>query len=240
MAIRSSSLRGRSAWTALGESGATGRDRGSPGCRTQPAYPADPVTDDGHPRHAHPTPDRTKHRLRRRSLLIAGGSSTAAVLVAIIILVPLAPGWEKPCKSSFFNWRGLCPNLSGAAWRLSCWTWPDLCMVGAHRPLRLLVLPIAHWPAMSRAIQRSIRSAVVRGRSIPTSSGEFRSCSRCLSDRVRNTGTWFAEALEFTLHLGDSLALGADSTAAYVAEIFRSGIESDPSKPARRRSSHSG
>lgn len=41
-------------------------------------------------------------RLRRRSLLIAG-SSTALVVLAVLILVPLAPGWEKVQKS-FFNW----------------------------------------------------------------------------------------------------------------------------------------
>lgn len=41
-------------------------------------------------------------RLRRRSLLISGGS-TALVFLAILILVPLAPGWAK-VKSSFFNW----------------------------------------------------------------------------------------------------------------------------------------
>lgn len=41
-------------------------------------------------------------RLRQRSLLIAGASSMA-VFLAIIFLVPRAPGWEKVQKS-FFNW----------------------------------------------------------------------------------------------------------------------------------------
>ena len=41
-------------------------------------------------------------KLRRRSLIIAG-SSTGAVALAVLILVPLAPGWEKVQKS-FFNW----------------------------------------------------------------------------------------------------------------------------------------
>ena len=41
-------------------------------------------------------------KLRRRSLIIAG-SSTGAVVLAVLILVPLAPGWEKVQKS-FFNW----------------------------------------------------------------------------------------------------------------------------------------
>lgn len=42
-------------------------------------------------------------RLRRRSLLIAGGS-TALVFLTIIALVPLASGWPK-VKASFFNWE---------------------------------------------------------------------------------------------------------------------------------------
>lgn len=40
-------------------------------------------------------------RVRRRSGLIAA-ASTAAVLLAVIVLVPLAPGWEA-VKKSFFN-----------------------------------------------------------------------------------------------------------------------------------------
>ena len=42
-------------------------------------------------------------RLRRRSLLIAG-TSTALVIAAIVTLVPLAPGWPK-VKAAFFNWE---------------------------------------------------------------------------------------------------------------------------------------
>lgn len=41
-------------------------------------------------------------RLRRRSLMIAA-ASTVAVVLSILILVPMAPGWEK-VKASFFNW----------------------------------------------------------------------------------------------------------------------------------------
>ena len=44
-----------------------------------------------------------ERRLKRRALLRAGGS-TLAVLLAIIILVPMAPGWER-VKASFFNWE---------------------------------------------------------------------------------------------------------------------------------------
>ncbi len=53
------------------------------------------------------TPGRTRRqiyedRLRRRSLTIAG-TSTVLVFAAIILFVPMAPGWEK-VKKSFFNW----------------------------------------------------------------------------------------------------------------------------------------
>ena len=41
-------------------------------------------------------------RIRRRSTIIAG-LSTLAVLAAILVLVPMAPGWEA-VKKSFFNW----------------------------------------------------------------------------------------------------------------------------------------
>jgi polar amino acid transport system permease protein len=41
-------------------------------------------------------------KLKRRALLIAGGSSLA-VFAAIVLLVPMAPGWAK-VKKSFFNW----------------------------------------------------------------------------------------------------------------------------------------
>jgi polar amino acid transport system permease protein len=44
-----------------------------------------------------------ERRLKRRALLRAGGS-TLAVLIAIIVLVPMAPGWERG-KASFFNWE---------------------------------------------------------------------------------------------------------------------------------------
>lgn len=43
-----------------------------------------------------------ERRLQRRSLAIAA-LSTLAVLAALVILVPLAPGWDK-VKAAFFNW----------------------------------------------------------------------------------------------------------------------------------------
>lgn len=43
-----------------------------------------------------------ERRLRRRSAIIAT-VSTLAVLVMLVVLIPMAPGWEKVQKS-FFNW----------------------------------------------------------------------------------------------------------------------------------------
>ncbi len=45
--------------------------------------------------------ERYEAQQRRRSLIIAA-SSTAAVVAAVVILVPMAPGWEK-VQRSFFN-----------------------------------------------------------------------------------------------------------------------------------------
>ena len=42
-------------------------------------------------------------RLRRRATLIAV-TSTLAVILTVVILVPMAPGWEK-VQRSFFNWE---------------------------------------------------------------------------------------------------------------------------------------
>jgi len=42
-----------------------------------------------------------ERKLRRRALIVAGGS-TLAVVLALVLLIPLAPGWEK-VKHSFFN-----------------------------------------------------------------------------------------------------------------------------------------
>lgn len=44
-----------------------------------------------------------EQRVRRRSLLVAG-SSTAFVILLVVVLIPMAPGWER-VKSSFFNWE---------------------------------------------------------------------------------------------------------------------------------------
>ncbi len=50
-------------------------------------------------------------RLRRRSLLIAA-ASTVAVFLAIVLLVPLAPGWDK-VQASFFNWEVFVQTFPG-------------------------------------------------------------------------------------------------------------------------------
>lgn len=56
-----------------------------------------------------------ERRMKRRSAIIAT-LSTIAVIAALVILVPMAPGWDK-VKASFFNWDILAqtfPDLLGA------------------------------------------------------------------------------------------------------------------------------
>ena len=64
-------------------------------------------------------------RLRRRSLLIAA-SSTLVVILLIYFLVPLAPGWSK-VQHSFFNWDVLSKTfptlLSAFLWDIAIFAW---------------------------------------------------------------------------------------------------------------------
>ncbi len=66
-----------------------------------------------------------EQRLRRKSTLIAAGS-TITVLLAIYFLVPLAPGWAK-VQRSFFNWEVFektFPTLLKAfVWDIAIFAW---------------------------------------------------------------------------------------------------------------------
>lgn len=67
-----------------------------------------------------PRPNQTRRavrerRMRRRSLAIAA-FSTAVVAAALVLLVPMAPGWDK-VRTVFFNWEIMAktfPKLLGA------------------------------------------------------------------------------------------------------------------------------
>lgn len=155
-------------------------------------------------------------RLRRRALLIAG-ASTAAVCLTILILVPMAPGWEK-VKASFFNWDVLVktfPKLLDA-FKLDVaiflWCAPAITILGllvalardvrspALFPLRILG---AAYTDIFRGVP-VVLTVYLIGFGIP---------GLGLPRPYNSPYIWGSLALILTY-------------SAYVAEIFRSGIES--------------
>lgn len=166
-------------------------------------------------------------RLRRRSLLIAGGS-TAAVVLAVVLLVPLAPGWEK-VQRSFFNGDVLVQTFPGLlrAFVLDvaifAWSVPLIAVLGlaialardvtspALYPLRLFA---AAYTDIFRGVP-VVLTVYLIGFGIP---------GLGLPRPWNSPYIWGTVALVLTY-------------AAYVAEIFRSGIESiHPSQRAAARS----
>ncbi len=155
-------------------------------------------------------------RLRRRSLLIAGGS-TAGVFAALVVLIPLAPGWDK-VQRSFFNWdvfRDTFPGLLEAFLldvAIFAWSVPLIAALGlavalardvrnpALFPLRILS---AAYTDVFRGIP-VVLTVYLIGFGIP---------GLGLPRPWNSPYIWGTVALVLTY-------------SAYVAEIFRSGIES--------------
>ena len=155
-------------------------------------------------------------KLRRKSLLIAGTSTTVVVL-AVLILVPLAPGWEKVQKS-FFNWDVFVktfPKLLDAFLldiAIFAWCAPLIALLGllvalardvqspALFPLRILG---AAYTDIFRGVP-VILTVYLIGFGIP---------GLGLPRPWNSPYIWGSLALILTY-------------SAYVAEIFRSGIES--------------
>ena len=154
--------------------------------------------------------------LRRRSLLVAG-VSTAAVFAAIIILVPMAPGWEK-VERSFFNWsvfERTFPGLLEAFLQnvmIFAWSAPIIAVLGLiialMRDVRSPVLfPLRILGAAYTDIFRGlpvILTVYLIGFGIP---------GLGLPRPWNSPYIWGTVALVLTY-------------SAYVAEIFRGGIES--------------
>jgi len=154
--------------------------------------------------------------LRRRSLMIAGGS-TAAVILAIIVLVPLSPGWVR-VKSSFFNaevFGETFPKLLNAFLldiAIFAWSVPLIAALGLAialaRDVRNPVLyPLRLFGAVYTDIFRGVPVILVVylvGFGIP---------GLGLPRPWNSPYIWGTVALVLTY-------------SAYVAEIFRSGIES--------------
>ena len=157
-----------------------------------------------------------ERKLKHRSLLLAA-LSTFAVLAAIILLIPLTPGWER-VKHSFFNWDVMVrsfPKLLDAFTldvAIFAWSVPLIAVLGLAialaRDVRDPVLyPLRMFAALYTDIFRGVPVVLVVyliGFGIP---------GLGLSRPFNSPYIWGTVALVLTY-------------AAYVAEIFRSGIES--------------
>ncbi len=157
-----------------------------------------------------------ERRLRQRSLMIAGGS-TAAVILALIVLVPLAPGWTR-VKASFFNaevFAKTFPKLLNAFLldiAIFAWSVPLIAALGMAialaRDVRNPVLyPLRLFGAIYTDVFRGVPVVLVVylvGFGIP---------GLGLPRPWNSPYIWGTVALVLTY-------------SAYVAEIFRSGIES--------------
>ncbi|WP_204113462.1 amino acid ABC transporter permease [Shimia biformata] len=155
-------------------------------------------------------------RLRRRSLFVAA-SSTLAVLLAIVVLVPRAPGWER-VQQSFFNAEVIAktfPKLLNAFLldvAIFAWSAPLIAVLGLAialaRDVRNPVLyPLRLFGIVYTDIFRGVPVVLVVyliGFGIP---------GLGLPRPWNSPYIWGTLALVLTY-------------AAYVAEIFRSGIES--------------
>ena len=153
---------------------------------------------------------------RRRALIIAG-ASTAAVIAAIVILVPMAPGWEKVQKS-FFNGAVLVktfPKLLDAFLvnvMIFAWSAPIIAVLGllialARDAKSPVLFPLRIFGAAFTDIFRGvpvILTVYLIGFGIP---------GLGLPRPWNSPYIWGSLALILTY-------------SAYVAEIFRSGIDS--------------
>ena len=155
-------------------------------------------------------------RVRRRSVLIAA-SSTVAVLAAILLLVPLAPGWEA-VQRSFFNGEVFARTFPGLvnAFLLNvaifAWCAPIIAVLGLLialcRDVRTPVLfPLKMFGALYTDVFRGVPVILVIyliGFGVP---------GLGLPRPWNSPYIWGSLALILVY-------------AAYVAEVFRSGIES--------------
>ncbi|WP_306120169.1 MULTISPECIES: amino acid ABC transporter permease [unclassified Roseitalea] len=155
-------------------------------------------------------------RQRRRSVTIAA-ASTALVLAAIVVLVPLAPGWEA-VQRSFFNGEVFARTFPGLvnAFVLNiaifAWCAPTIAILGLAvalcRDVRAPVLfPLRMFGALYTDIFRGLPVILViylMGFGIP---------GLGLPRPWNSPYLWGSVALVLVY-------------AAYVAEVFRSGIES--------------
>ncbi len=153
---------------------------------------------------------------RKRSIRIAA-TSTALVIAAIVVLVPLTPGWEK-VKRSFFNWDTLVdtfPKLLDAFLiniMIFAWSAPAIAVLGllialARDAKSPALFPLRIFGAAFTDVFRGvpvILTVYLIGFGIP---------GLGLPRPWNSPYIWGSLALILTY-------------SAYVAEIFRSGIDS--------------
>lgn len=155
-------------------------------------------------------------RLRRRSAWVAG-ASTVAVLLAVVLLVPLAPGWAR-VKASFFNWEVFAKTFPGLLEAflvdvmIFAWSAPLIAILGLAVALMRDVRAPALFPLR---IFATVYTDVLRG--VPVILTVyligFGIPGLGLPRPWNSPYIWGSVALILTY-------------SAYVAEIFRSGIES--------------
>ena len=160
--------------------------------------------------------ERYEAQQRKRSLLVAA-TSTAIVVSAIVVFVPMAPGWEKVQKS-FFNGEVLAksfPKLLDAFWinvMIFAWSAPAIAILGllialARDAKSPALFPLRIFGAAFTDIFRGvpmILTVYLIGFGIP---------GLGLPRPWNSPYIWGSLALILTY-------------SAYVAEIFRSGIDS--------------
>jgi polar amino acid transport system permease protein len=164
-------------------------------------------------------------RQRRRSLLIAG-ASTAVVIALLVVLVPRAPGWDR-VQRSFFDgdqFRSAFPKLLRYLWvdvKLFLWCAPTILVWGlviamCRNSRNPALFPLRLFGALYTDVFRGvpvIMTIYLVGFGIPGLGlrGEF--------DLWIVSGRWNSP------YIWGSVALIL-AYSAYVAEVFRAGIES--------------
>ena len=158
----------------------------------------------------------SEERLKRRSLMIAA-SSTLAVFLALIVFIPMAPGWSR-VKASFFDWEIFIktfPKLLDAFLldvAIFLWCAPLIALVGllialARDVRNPALFPLRIFGAAYTDIFRGVPVILIVyliGFGVP---------GLGLPRPWNSPYIWGSLALVLTY-------------SAYVAEIFRSGIES--------------
>ena len=156
-------------------------------------------------------------KARRRRGIIIAGTSTIIVVVALIVLVPMAPRWDR-VRQSFFNWeifKDSFPRLLDAFWlniQIFLWSLPLIFVLSLLVAVARNTRSPALFPLRAAAV---IYTDVFRG--IPVILAIF--LIGFGVPGLFDSRTWSNPLIWGTV----ALVL---SYSAYVSEVFRAGIES--------------